>query len=134
MHEKPNAEFYRKMLRSFPWVNDLEGETHRRFVEDLYRELKSGSHKGPKDDIFLPAVDLFIFGKLDVYEDIIDNLGPRHIHFQMLLSYSTKYLVPLPDELDPYDNPEAVKQWFRENRDRLRWDEEVGRFVWVEAQ
>ena len=50
---------------------------------------------------------------------------------QKALSYASTALVPLPDELDPYDNPEEVKQWFRKNRDRLRWDEDQGRFVFT---
>jgi hypothetical protein len=139
MREKPNVEFY----RGFGLIQEMikfygTGEPFMRRLEESYQELKQEQSSNPSRsnlgfELWHTAATLLVFGKLTGYEDIIDNRPLRRIVNWRLLTYSTKFLVPLPEELDPYDNPEEVKRWFRENRNRLHWDEDAGRFVFASA-
>jgi hypothetical protein len=45
------------------------------------------------------------------------------------LAGSIKDLLPLPSALDPFENPEEVKNWVKTNETRLRWSEERGKFL-----
>ena len=81
MREKPNAEFYRNMIRSIlPDGEDMESEEHRRSAEELYRELKLeqalDQRRNFRLDLFIVSAVLLILENLNTYEDIIDNIWP----------------------------------------------------------
>lgn len=107
----------------------------RYFLEERYREAKTEPALPKVDmtstrlDLFVIAAGLLTYGRLDVFEDILDNIPPDRVKIRRL-AYSLKILLPLPDALDPVEQSEAVKQWIRENSQHLKWDEEEGRFVW----
>lgn len=129
MKQIPPAKFYRDLVRAGIYSDLPNDEDLHSFLKRNYEELKA-QQTGSKDyGVFLTSVGLLAFGNLNVYEDILDNLQPSQIQSHRTLAYSTKYLVPLPDGMDPYRDTEEVRQWFRGNRDRLCWDEETGRFV-----
>jgi hypothetical protein len=70
---------------------------------------------------------LLTYGRLDVVEGILDNI-PSLRSLRSLLA-GVMAILPIPKLLDSGANPEAVKQWLREDRAKLEWVEEKGVFI-----
>lgn len=131
-------------------INSLEGLKHYRFspdANDLYEHLESEYEKAKnrisalfdsgesqsiikshKNGLFIISVGLFAYGRLDVAEDILNNIpgGRGSINH---LAGVLKRLLPLPSGYSPRDNPNAIKEWLRVKRSRLRWDELAERYI-----
>ena len=76
---------------------------------------------------FVFAAGLLAYGHIEVAEDLLDGQPPTGGIRKLALAL--KALLPLPDELDPLRDREAVRGWLRVNRDRLTWDEARGAYV-----
>jgi hypothetical protein len=81
--------------------------------------------------ILLPAFALLTFGQLDVIDDVLDNVAPENSsigHFRFLIAV-LRELFPLPEQLNPLQDPEAVRQWIHQHEEYLHFDADAGRFV-----
>lgn len=120
----PPVEFYRKafFFTSQPEARHL-AEVER-FWDEKFRETLSPFDK------YMFALGLFTFGQLDAVEHILDNF-PEGFHNAQGGAEVIWYLLPIPRQLHPVDptHHKAIRAWLRENRDRLTWDEEGGKFV-----
>ncbi|MCG8558690.1 MAG: hypothetical protein MI824_02715 [Hyphomicrobiales bacterium] len=76
---------------------------------------------------FVFAAGLFAYGHIEVAEDLLDGQPPTGGIRKLVLAL--KALLPLPDELDPLRDAEAVRGWLRANRDWLAWDEARGAYA-----
>ena len=83
--------------------------------------------KKSKVAIFMASIGMFCFGHLDVIDDIIKyfNLVPRPVK---VMVWVLRELLPLPQEIG-IDTPDLLKQWLFDNRDRLEWSEEKGKYL-----
>lgn len=92
----------------------------------------AGESLAIKNGLFVFAAGLLAFGRIDVAEDLLDYLpssgGIRK------LALVLQALLPLPDDLHPWHDPEAIRIWLREHKDRLRWDEAQGLYVTTHDQ
>jgi len=118
------VEFYRQafFLTSQPEARHL-AEVER-FWDEKFRDSLSPFDK------YMYALGLFAYGQLDAVEHILDNF-PEGFHNAQGGAEVIWYLLPIPRQLHPVDptHHEAIRAWIRENRDRLTWDEECGKFV-----
>lgn len=81
-----------------------------------------------KNGVFVFAVGLFTFGRLDVVEDIIKRM-PSSGQVRGL-EYVINVLLPLPDNLDPIMQPDTFHRWLTRNAERLIWNKNKGLFEW----
>jgi hypothetical protein len=77
---------------------------------------------------FVAAAALFTFGRLDVAEDILDNI-PEGRGSVRRLAWALQALMSVPEGMDALKNPDAMREWLRENAGNLRWDEDAGRYL-----
>jgi hypothetical protein len=96
---------------------------------NLFNQAASESAlKSEKNGLFLISVGLFTFGRLDVAEDILDNIPGKRVPASHLAGVLNR-LLPLPPGFSPLENPDAIKEWLEEKRSLLRWDESLGKYV-----
>ena len=86
-----------------------------------------------RNGLFVLAAGLLAHGRIEVAEELLDFLPSSGAVRNLALALEA--LLPLPDALSALRDPEAVRAWLREHRDRLRWDEERGVYVtWDDKQ
>ncbi|MGB3760951.1 MAG: hypothetical protein WBA07_32030 [Rivularia sp. (in: cyanobacteria)] len=78
--------------------------------------------------LFIMAVGLFTFGRLDVYQDILDNIPHRLVRWKGL-SYVITRLLPTPAHLDPLQNPAEIAEWIKAKEPKLKWDESLEKYI-----
>ncbi len=129
------ARKFREDIRSCTGVRDLYFPSEDAFYEHLELKYKEAKQKNLNGDLFLIGVGLFTFGRLDVAEDILNNIpGGRGSvnHLAGVLK-----LLPLPRDYsplvsrgyNPLENPNAIKEWLRVKYSRLKWDESIERYI-----
>jgi hypothetical protein len=142
-----SARRYREIVRPRTVPKTNEASTHseadinlREFLESEYEKEKSkllqlitegASETVIKSEsffLFLISVGLFTFGRLDVYQDILDNIPHTLIRFKGL-SYVITTLLPTPDNLDPLKNTAEIVEWIKTKRSKLKWDESVEKYI-----
>ncbi len=116
-------------------VTDADFYTELQYwYEDSKRDLKINEEasesriKATRNGLFVISVGLFCFGRLDVAEDILDNIpGGRGSvnHFAGVLHR----LLPLPPGFNCLKNPNEIKEWLKLNRSQLRWDKSLERYI-----
>lgn len=100
-------------------------ELHAALVE---KDTEAKILHGHQIALLILAVGLLTYGRLDVVDDILNGIpvAPRNIR---MLAGSLKALLPMPENLSPFGNPEEVKHWVMSNESKLRWSEESGKFL-----
>ncbi|BAY83774.1 hypothetical protein NIES267_32670 [Calothrix parasitica NIES-267] len=78
--------------------------------------------------LFIMAVGLFSFGRLDVYQDILDNIPHRLVRWKGF-SYVITRLLPTPAYLDPLQNPAEIAEWIKAKEPKLKWDESLEQYI-----
>lgn len=115
--------------------------------DDLYKRYESEYEKqksrvlqaiteGKSEDIiasynlflFIMAVGLFSFGRLDVYQDILDNIPHTLVRWKGF-SYVITRLLPTPPDLDPLENPDEIAEWIKAKYSKLKWDESLEKYI-----
>jgi hypothetical protein len=89
-------------------------------------ESKSDLEKS-KTAIFMVSTGLFCFGHLDEIDNIINyyQLVPRSIKTMVGV---LRQLLPLPQNIG-INTPDLLKQWLSDNKNRLEWSEQEGRYL-----
>jgi hypothetical protein len=77
--------------------------------------------------IFLLAVALLTYGRLEVVADILENM-PGERNPARHLARVVDDLLPLPQGMDAVARTGEVLAWVRAHGDELRWNEDAGRF------
>lgn len=111
--------------------NYLESEYEKVKIRlsKLLNEVVSESYlKSEKNGLFIISVGLFTFGRLDVADDILDNIPGRRLPASYLAGILNR-LLPLSPGVSPLENPDAIKEWLEEKRSFLRWDESLERYI-----
>jgi hypothetical protein len=49
-----------------------------------------------------------------------------------MLAWVLKVILALPENLDPFEDEDAVKNWVQINRANLHWEESEGKFTLIE--
>jgi hypothetical protein len=87
---------------------------------------------------FTLAVGLLAFGHLEVLGEVLDELpdDTRIGRYIGIVEFGriVADLIPIPRDLDPRkrtDHP-RIKEWIRDQTDRLRWNEDAGVFELVD--
>jgi len=104
--------------------------------EDERAHIRSLAGRDPADPelraaglgLYVLAVALLTWGRLDVVEDILTHV-PGGRHPARILARSVNFLVPLDAGFDAVDRPLETLEWIRRHRDLLRWDPDRGMFV-----
>lgn len=128
LHSPPAGVDPDEYYRTF--MNDIYTKEQHRREEHIAHSAPGADMKGENTVFFVFGLGLLTYGRLDVVEDIINNI-PRNPSAQNVRSLiaALKAIVPIPAELDPRNDPEAVKKWFGKNRAKLKWNEKNGMFV-----
>lgn len=138
-------ELIRSVFRSFdPSHSSDEQKEFESWLKKFYGDATSqarsptdsGTRRNTREDsltLFVTAVGLLTYGALDYVSDILDNVPatPRNIR---QLAWVLKAMLPLPENLDPLQDANAVKQWVITNRANLEWHSDNGRFVLKEPK
>jgi hypothetical protein len=77
--------------------------------------------KATINDLFIISVGLFAFGRLDVAEDILDNI-PGGLSPINHLAGVLNRLLPLPPGFSSRDNPDAIKEWLQVKYSQIKWN------------
>ncbi|BAY22448.1 hypothetical protein NIES2100_22110 [Calothrix sp. NIES-2100] len=139
------ARHFRKSIfsefRRYQTSPDAEPDTaFCQYLESEYEKAKSrlsnlinqgasaSDLKAEKNGLFIISIGLFTFGRLDVAEDIVDNIPGGRGRVNHLAGVVNR-LLPLPPGLSPFGNPDAIKEWLKQNRCRLSWDENLETYI-----
>jgi hypothetical protein len=98
-----------------------------RLAELITRDDTQTDITATRNGLFVLAAGLLSYGRLDAADTLVDYVPASGAIRRLALSL--KALLPLPEELSPLQQPEAVKLWLERYRGQLRWDEGVGRFL-----
>jgi hypothetical protein len=73
------------------------------------------------------STGLFCFGHIEAIDDIIKyfKFVPRPIK---IMAWVLRELLPLPQDIG-IDTPDLLKQWISDNKNRLEWSEEKGKYL-----
>lgn len=104
-------------------------------LEALWLDRADYSARGHSQlTMFVAAVGLFAFGRLDVASDVLELLPPQlpgkpRINARIAVRVLSN-LLPLPAHLDPMilDDHATIRAWIENHRSRLRWSETDGRY------
>lgn len=143
------GDFYRDIVRELcinfsSNENDIESDDEfYTYLDSSYRADKQalqeagyvvGSPKsvsGVTNGMFVFAVGLFTYGRLDVVEDIVKRI-PKTGNVRRL-EFVINVLLPIPDNLEPMDDPGEFHRWLQENQQKLVWNKNKGLFEWKDT-
>lgn len=131
--------------RTVPKINETSTDSEadialRELLEAEYEKEKSrllqlfteraSEHavKGETIFLFMISVGLFTFGRLDVAQDILDNIPHTNVRLKGL-AYVITRLLPTPDNLDPLKNTAEIVEWLKTKRSKLKWDESLEKYI-----
>jgi hypothetical protein len=133
------ASLYREKVwdRFYPYhpFNDAVDQAEFRLVlERVYKDAKENL-RSPNDSttynskyLFLSAIGLLAYGVLSSVSDILDNmrLVPEDCH---QMAGVINFILPLPEGMNVFNNPDATKIWVARNRNNLQFREGEGMFI-----
>jgi hypothetical protein len=107
----------------------IHAEEKRTLEDTLARGASERDISGARLGVYVIALALLTYGRLDVIGDVLENM-PRYPHpSNRGVSPTVDRLIPLPADLQAGTSPREVLAWIRANESQLRWDEDAGRFV-----
>lgn len=132
------ARIFRENWRDNNRDNDL---AMFEFAESVYEESKremmslldsntseANIIKSTKLSLFLMSVTLFAFGRLDVAQDILNNVPYHSVRIKGFSNVLTR-LLPTPKNLSVLNNAAEVEQWLKLKYSKLIWHENLGRYL-----
>src|SRR4029078_6919579 len=79
------------------------------------------------------GVGFLAFGRLDYLKETLQTISafPQSANYSTCRYYvlAIERLLPLPGHLHLADHPEGILDWFQSNADKLKWSEDLGRFI-----
>jgi hypothetical protein len=121
---------YLRFLKTYHEVRTSPPDDQNVFYDYLTSHYRLARDWGQLAHHFF-AVGLASYGHTDVFDDILDTLpreAPAGAGRGLWAGAHLNLLVPFPDSLSAVRDTEAVREWIRDNRDRLRWNETRGVF------
>jgi len=138
-----SAPLYREAVRQtfigYKPEPDTE-EYFRTFLEQRYTLVKSDLAHRPEEKVsshyvnsdrlalFIIAVGLLTYGRLDVLSDILDNVPPSDLPLYRLLGVF-RAVLPLPATLSIRTHLDGIRDWVAEHEGYLEWDSETTKFT-----
>src|SRR5262245_41275494 len=89
-------------------------EEDNEFHEYLLTNYHQSKKANVSSEVFVLAAGLLTYGHIEVVDDILNNIPAGKGHVRRL-AWTVSTLLPVPDEMDPLKDFEAVKRWFKEN-------------------
>ena len=121
------------MKPSLYWRNVIRGGFFRPPTDDQeFFDLCTKGHAEAKRglDVYIMALALLTYGRLDVVDDVLENMPPDRHPANRGLAGAVNQLIPaIPSTLRAGTSPQEVLAWIRANESHLRWDEDAGHFV-----
>lgn len=96
-------------------------------LKQLPQNVPESELAGSRYGLFVLATGLFAYGHIEVAEDILNGIPPSGAVKQLALAL--KAMLPLPNHFDPIKNPELIREWLRNNKTKIRWNEELGKYL-----
>ncbi|MEL7244303.1 MAG: hypothetical protein AAGM40_18505 [Cyanobacteria bacterium J06573_2] len=130
------ATDFRELPYKFSGTDDDLYQIYESEYEKQKNRILQAITEGKSEDViashnlflFIMAAGLFTFGRLDVYQDILDNIPHRLVRWKGL-SYVITRLLPTPTYLDPLENPTEIAQWIKTKESKLKWDESLEKYI-----
>jgi len=117
---------------------DIVGKMkYERLPRDLSaQEIQAYFLRYVRSALYLYALGLFEFGRLDVVYDILDNIPEKKVRPDRpdLLRQQVCWLIRfihVPQGRNPLHDPEPMRKWLQRNFAHLIWNEEQLRYDWV---
>jgi hypothetical protein len=141
--ERTPSAYWRGVIRGGMWRAPADDAALRAYCDEVYADEKQtlaatlARGGSPRDieaarvGVFVVALALLTYGRLDVVADVLDNLPPHPHPARRGLAGAIRALLPIPAHLAVLDAPREALAWIRANEARLRWDDDAGRFVLV---
>ena len=145
--DRSTAQYYRQMIRSAlegttstplppsnataeleEYFQNLYIQQQQRVTELRARNAQQSAIETQKLGVFILASGLFTFGRLELADVILDNT-PHPKGDVVYLTSVLKALLPIPQELDPLQNPDTVKAWIKAHQHQLQWNPKLEKFV-----
>ena len=82
--------------------------------------------------LFIFAAGLLAFGQLSAEFVGAIVKRPKQAGGIDRLSGTVRFMLPMPDSIDPSNDPDTVLRWVEANAHRLAFSEELGRFDWID--
>ena len=101
----------------------------RTLEETLARGAPERDIRGARLGVYVIALALLTYGRLDVIGDVLENMPPSSHSANGGLAAAVNQMIPVPAGLHAGTSPREVLAWIRANDSHLRWDEDAGRFV-----
>jgi hypothetical protein len=115
----PDTEFRKYLERHYE-------EEKERFTNLVDQGVSESELAVVRNGLFVLAVGLLAFGRLDVAEDVLSNIPSSGSVRRLVLAF--RAMMPLPENLDPIKEPEQFRAWLQANETTLRWNEQIGRY------
>jgi hypothetical protein len=138
------AKHWRSMMMQIAYMGDRPNnmseddyflekseQEHNASHQELERILAEGGDptgRGVRNGIYLSAIALLTYGRIDVVGDILNNLPPQFTNMYQLHRV-VDALIPVPSSLRTIQDKDAVMTWVRDNIDNLKWNDEKGKFI-----
>jgi len=137
-----DAERYRDFIRSMAWSPPehrvpYEPDEFYKWLEAAYEETSNDTKFSVSTAMF--AIGLMTFGRLDMIDVAVENMAPVSSQGQVSRIPPMFFvrLLPLPESLSDSReirrDKEPLRSWLRDNKSRLRWDEEQGKFILMDS-
>lgn len=102
-------------------------------ADTIERGVSGRELSGARQNLFLSALALLTYGRLDAVGDVLENM-PAPLHpANRGLAPAVNDLIPAPITLRAGTAPDDLLGWVRAHEAQLRWDEDAGRFVLDES-
>ncbi len=113
----------------YAFCDEVYADEKRTLAELLARRAPASEIAGARLGVYVIALALVTYGRLDAVGDVLENLPPREHPARRGLAGAIRELLPVPEPMSRLDSPAEVLAWIRANEARLRWDDDAGRFV-----
>lgn len=131
-------ELVHEMCRSYAGTLDDE---FKRFLEEIYISERGKLEKSEEKEqqyrvLSIPASGLLAFGDLEMVDVILKSIPPPPQESPESLIYrlgsiALQSLLPIPENINVRIEVSKVKIWFEGNKEHLRWDETLGKFILI---
>jgi hypothetical protein len=117
----------------FEFCTTTYADEKRALEETLARGASERDISGARLGVYVIALVLLTYGRLDVIGDVLENVPPDCHPANRGLAPAVDRLIPVPAGLHAGTSPRDVLGWILANESHLRWDEDAGRFVLEKA-
>lgn len=90
-----------------------------RLADTVARAAPASEVAGARTSVYILALALVTYGRLDVIADVLDNMLPPAHPTNRALAHEIKALIPIPPHLHAGTSPSETLEWIRAHASRL---------------